>query len=564
MSADIAALVSENLDIWTTAVERKANTGRGPGKRSGLYGIERLRALILDLAVRGKLVPQDSDDDTVSETLSQISKEHAQRLATGELRNSKPPVRLEVEPFSLPPNWRWIPLGQTGNIFSGNSINESVRAELQEVTEGDPFVATKDIGYGLDRIDYENGLMVKPGDKRFVIARPNTVFICAEGGSAGKKIAICDRNVAFGNKLIANEPWSPIESKFLLYVYMSDVFYSWFSAEMTGIIGGISRARFLSLPFPLPPLAEQQRIIAKLDELMGLCDVLEEHSGSALDAHQELVETLLVALVSSTDAADLADGWARLEGHFNTLFATRASVEALKQTIRLLAIKGKLSRPEDGDEAASVLLDRIKEWQAAAVAKKEIRLPRKPLNPVGVDEQPYPCPANWKWVRLGEIIYIRSGDGLTAAQMIDGVIPVYGGNGVNGFHNAQNVSQKTIVIGRVGFYCGSIHVTPDAAWVTDNAFITHFSREDIYLDFLRLLLISTNLKEDENATAQPVISGSKIYPIVVGLPPLAEQKRIVSKVDELMAICDALESSIMGAVQTQEQLADTVLDCAAA
>ncbi|MCE2484154.1 MAG: hypothetical protein J4F42_01475, partial [Desulfurellaceae bacterium] len=114
------------------------------------------------------------------------------------------------------------------------------------------------------------------------------------------------------------------------------------------------------------------------------------------------------------------------------------------------------------------------------------------------------CSSGWAFARLGEIIYIQSGDGLTTANMKDGPIPVFGGNGINGYHAQNNVDQPTVVIGRVGYYCGSIHVTPANAWVTDNAFITHFSQDEIYLRFLVLLLNGTNLKEDENATAQPV------------------------------------------------------------
>jgi type I restriction enzyme S subunit len=121
------------------------------------------------------------------------------------------------------------------------------------------------------------------------------------------------------------------------------------------------------------------------------------------------------------------------------------------------------------------------------------------------------------------------------------------------------VDQQTIVIGRVGYYCGSIHVTPPKAWITDNAFITHFCQDSIYLRFLVLLLNGTNLKENENATAQPVISGSKIYPIVVGLPPLPEQRRIVAKVDSLMALCDRLEASLDTATTTRRRLLDALL-----
>ena len=160
---------------------------------------------------------------------------------------------------------------------------------------------------------------------------------------------------------------------------------------------------------------------------------------------------------------------------------------------------------------------------------------------------------------MGEIIYIQSGDGLTAANMRNGDIPVFGGNGINGYHDQSNVDERTIVIGRVGYYCGSIHVTPAKAWVTDNAFITHFSQRCIDRRFLVLLLNGTNLKEDENATAQPVISGSKIYPIVVGLPPVPEQCRIVAKVDALMALCDRLETSLTATAETRGRLLDALL-----
>lgn len=162
-------------------------------------------------------------------------------------------------------------------------------------------------------------------------------------------------------------------------------------------------------------------------------------------------------------------------------------------------------------------------------------------------------------MRLQQIIKISSGDGLTALNMDkEGKIPVFGGNGITGYHNKENVSKPTLVVGRVGYYCGSVHITPASAWVTDNAFVTTFSEENIYLYFLYWLLKGTNLKENENATAQPVISGRKLYPIVLGLPPTAEQHRIVAKVNELMSLCDALKTRINQAQTTQVHLADAI------
>ena len=95
--------------------------------------------------------------------------------------------------------------------------------------------------------------------------------------------------------------------------------------------------------------------------------------------------------------------------------------------------------------------------------------------------------------------------------MKKGEIPVYGGNGVNGYHSEYNVSEPTLVIGRVGFYCGSVHITPEKAWITDNAFIVTYSKKHFDITFLKYLLMNTDLRQNDSSTAQPVISGTKIY-----------------------------------------------------
>lgn len=141
-------------------------------------------------------------------------------------------------------------------------------------------------------------------------------------------------------------------------------------------------------------------------------------------------------------------------------------------------------------------------------------------------------PEGWASTQIGKIVKVSSGDGLTSKQMIsDGTVPVFGGNGINGYHNRHNVYKRTIVIGRVGFYCGCVHLTPENAWVTDNALIVKYPEE--YLDggFLFWLLTYQNLGSAVGSTAQPVVSGTKIYQKNIPLPPLAEQKRIAAKLD---------------------------------
>ncbi|MFW6030443.1 MAG: restriction endonuclease subunit S, partial [Halanaerobiales bacterium] len=125
-----------------------------------------------------------------------------------------------------------------------------------------------------------------------------------------------------------------------------------------------------------------------------------------------------------------------------------------------------------------------------------------------------------------------------------------------------NINEETIVVGRVGYYCGSIHLTEPAAWVTDNAFVTTYPKEYIFRDWLIWLLKGTNLKKNDNATAQPVISGKKIYPIVVGLPPLKEQKRIHKKLNQLMQSCEELERNIMQRKNTDKLLMKCILNTA--
>ena len=210
----------------------------------------------------------------------------------------------------------------------------------------------------------------------------------------------------------------------------------------------------------------------------------------------------------------------------------------LKKSILQYAMQGKLVPQDPNDEPASELLKRIKAEKEQLIKdgkiKKEKHLPK-----ITKDEIPYDLPQGWEWVRLGNIIKISSGNFLPAEKMNqNGKIPVYGGNGINGYHDEYLIDKPTLIIGRVGFYCGCVHLSKGKAWVTDNAFITQFSENNIDIKFLQWLLIFSDLGKNDNATAQPVVSGKKIYPLVVPLPPLAEQKRIVEKLEEILPLVD--------------------------
>ncbi|MGN0716749.1 restriction endonuclease subunit S [Treponema berlinense] len=222
----------------------------------------------------------------------------------------------------------------------------------------------------------------------------------------------------------------------------------------------------------------------------------------------------------------------------------------LKNALLQEAVQGKLVPQIASEGNARDLLEEIRKEKLShgldfANAKSGKRKSKKETvlagsNPCDIKEEeiPFDIPENWCWCRLGEIINIKSGDGLTSSQMKKGNIPVFGGNGITGYHNISNIHKESIVIGRVGFYCGSVHITPNEAWVTDNAFITTYSEKQIDKRFLVYVLRHLNLGQDNNATAQPVVSGKKIYPIPFPLPPLAEQKRIVVAIEKFMPLIE--------------------------
>lgn len=234
-------------------------------------------------------------------------------------------------------------------------------------------------------------------------------------------------------------------------------------------------------------------------------------------------------------------------------------IKQLRQAFLREAMQGKLVKSTNTKETGQQLLAKIKAEKAQLIAEKKLKKDKE-LPPITEDEIPFEIPEHWAWCRLGVIINISSGDGLTASQMDkNGTIPVYGGNGINGYHNKYTIDKETIVIGRVGYYCGCVHLTSKYAWVTDNAFIVKYSEKNINRDFLIQLLKWADLGKQQFAGSQPVISGQRVYPKLTPFPPLHEQEQIVAKLEQLMAFCDGLEQSIKESQGYNEMLLQQVL-----
>ena len=239
--------------------------------------------------------------------------------------------------------------------------------------------------------------------------------------------------------------------------------------------------------------------------------------------------------------------------------------KALRQKILDLAIRGKLVPQDPSDEPASVLLERIREQKKQMV--KEGKLKAKDIKNDTIifvgednlhyekfqdgtvkcieDEIPFEVPEGWEWARLQYIISLSSGKTIKVRQLTDeGDFPVYGGNGINGMYSDYNVEPKTIVIGRVGYYCGSVYKTISKAWVTDNALIATIKEPNIFdIDFLVSTLTYLNLGTTSVSTAQPVVSGKGILPLIVPIPPKKEQNRILRQIKKIAPLLDAIENS---------------------
>jgi type I restriction enzyme, S subunit len=500
--------------------------------------IPKLRAMIFQLAVQGKLVPQNPDDEPASVLLEKISEEKKRLIEEGKIRKTEPlpPIGIDEVSYEVPKKWEWARLGTVTNY---GSLSRIERDEVQPET------------WSLDLEDIEkitSRLLARVRHSDRQINSTRNIF---QAGDVlyGKlrpyldKVLVADEPGICTTEIIPFNGYGEIDSFYLRLVLKSPYFVAYATNSTHGMnLPRLATEKARLALLPIPPLTEQKRIVAKIEQLMALCDELEKRKCKGDEARVKLNAACLYEL-TSPEQKKARRAWNRIQSHFDLLYDTPANVAALRKSILQLAVMGKLVPQDPSDEPSSMLLKKTTAEKERLIEEGKIKR-GKPLSPIRPDEVPYEVPKGWEWVRLGNLIKVTSGQALPRSRMVKGSIPVFGGNGITGYHNAANIDGHTVVIGRVGFYCGSVHETPEKAWITDNAFITAFPESYLFRPFVIWLLRATNLRQKDSATAQPVISGSKIYPLLVPLAPLAEQKRIVAKVDRLMALCDQLEARL--------------------
>ena len=425
-------------------------------------------------------------------------------------------------PFEIPESWEWTSIGNIAFVtkLAGFEYTKNIAPNLQ--SSGVPLFKGKNVQNGNLIYNFENYISESLSNELIRSQINKKCLLTPYVGTIGN-IAIFpgDFKAHLGSNVGKIEIIkSLVLEEYVMYFFRSDAGYKELTKYKKATAQeSISIEAIRNAFIPIPPLAEQHRIVAKIEQLIPYIEKYEK------------AETQLTAL-------------------------NKSFPDMLKKSILQEAVQGKLVPQNPDDEPASVLLERIRAEKQELIKAGKIRKDKHesaiitrdkiPYEIIDgkerciADEVPFEIPDSWCWCRLGSIIQIESGKGLTSKQMIEGSIPVYGGNGITGYHNASLVHKETVVIGRVGYYCGSVHITEKEAWVTDNAFITTYPENSIYREYLVYTLRYMNLGQNNNATAQPVVSGKKIYPMLFPLPPLAEQHRIVAKIEEIMPMIERL------------------------
>ncbi|SCA55944.1 putative Type I restriction modification DNA specificity domain protein [Candidatus Terasakiella magnetica] len=549
----------------------------------GPDGIKNLRDLILQLAVQGKLVEQDSNDEPASVLLEKVESDIQVALKEKTIRKNRL-FDVEDSQFKdyIPESWLTLTVSQIVNVFNGNSVSASdKKSKYTNVTEGYNYIATKDVDFKSHQIDYNNGIKIPFETPKFKIAPKGAVLICAEGGSAGKKLTITDENICFGNKLYASVPiTSAIDNRFLFYVYKSPLFIFQFQEAMTGIIGGISQTSFLALSVPLPPLAEQKHIAAKVDELMALCDELEASQEAHKSLKKDCVASSLHHLSETSENEEIKSNWSIAEGNFNSWFDDLETVKNLRATILQLAVQGKLVEQDPNDEPAILLKQKAEIELAALVSEKKVRV-QKGISPFNEEGWPASKSLNSIWCKYGEISAISSG--VTKGRKLEGrkliTVPYLRvANVQRGWIDitvlkeieipADELDKFALMKGDVLQVEGGdwdkvgravVWENPVAPCVHQNHIFKSRPLGGIIPKYVELFMNSPMTMQyfqscSKQTTNLASINKTQLSNTPFLLPPLEEQKRIVAKVDELMALCDQLESQIQSSDDLNKDL----------
>lgn len=491
---------------------------------------QNLKKSILQYAMQGKLVPQNPQDEPASELLKRIKAEKEQLIKDGKIKKEKPlpPITQDEIPYDIPLGWQWVrvndlgtykkgPFGSalTKKIFVPKSDDTIKVYEQKNAIQKNAFLGD----YYISKEYYEKSM------KSFTVLPGDVIVSCA--GTIGETYILPSEietgiiNQALMRMRITKE----IDIKFFLTYFEIILKQTSIEKSKGSAIKNIPPFEiFKSMLVPLPPLAEQKRIVDKLEEILPLVDEYGKNEEILSEMNQKLPKQI-------------------------------------RQSILQYAVQGKLVEQNPQDEPASELLKRIKAEKDQLIKEGKIKK-EKPLPPITQDEIPYDLPQGWQWVRLGDIGDWGAGSTPNRARAdyyFNGTIPWLKTGDLNdGFITEipekitelalKQTSVKikpigSLLIAMYGATIGKLGILTLPA-TTNQACCACIAFPEIETKFLFYYLLAErdNLRKRGDGGAQPNISREKIIAYLLPLPPLAEQKRIVAKVEELMSLVINLEN----------------------
>ncbi|HCR5470281.1 TPA: restriction endonuclease subunit S [Shigella dysenteriae] len=574
----VEKLIVDHMETWTSALQTRSTAGRGSSGKIDLYGIKKLRELILELAVRGKLVPQDPNDEPASELLKRIAAEKAELVKQGKIKKQKPlpEISEEEKPFELPEGWEWVRVADLMEVINGRAYkkHEMLQTGTPLLRVGNLFTSNE---WYYSDLQLDENKYINNGDLIYAWSASFGPFIWT-----GEKV-IYHYHIWKLN-LFAEE----YSNKYFIHDFLLSITDK-IKSQGNGIaMLHMTKEKMEQQIIALPPINEQQQIVRKIRELTVLCDQLEQQSLTSLDAHQQLVETLLGTLTDSQNAKELAENWARISEHFDTLFTTEASVDALKQTILQLAVMGKLVPQDPNDEPASELLKRIAQEKAQLVKEGKIKK-QKPLPPISDEEKPFELPEGWEWCKFGLTSEFINGDrGSNYPNKNE-----YVSQGIPWINTGHIEKNGTLTVTEMNFITegkfnelrsgkiqkGDLVYCLRGATFGKTAFVTPYETGAIasslmiirpfitemggYIyNYLTSPFGRSQIYRFDNGSAQPNLSANSVMLYSFPCPPLTEQYRIFSQVGLLHELCDKFKTRIKTAQQTQLHLADALTNAA--
>ncbi|RBP42856.1 restriction endonuclease subunit S [Garciella nitratireducens] len=474
---------------------------------------QRLKDKILQLAIQGKLVEQDKNDEPASELLQRIKEERDKLVREGKIRKPKklPPIEEDEKPFEIPEGWEWVRFQEVLDVRDGTHDTPKY------MDTGIPLITSKNLVNG--EINFNDIKFISIEDHKKISERSNVEnedILFAMIGSIGNPV-IVNENLEFSIKNVALFKYYKKGLIIPKYLY----YYLFFAQEEMkkqssgGVQSFVSLTFLRNYIFPLPPLAEQKRIVEKVDELFALIDELDSNKKDLLEV-----------------------------------------INLTRNQVLQEAIQGKLVEQNPEDEPASVLIQRIKEERDKLVREGKIRKPKK-LPPIKEEEKPFAIPEGWEWVRLGEIALIKMGQSPKGDTVNDnegmefhqGKV-YFGEKYLNKSDkyttNPKKVAQSGDILLSVRAPVGTINIT-DREVCIGRGLCAISGLGDIIKTyyFYTILALEEYLIKKATGTTFLAVTASTVNEMIIPLPPLAEQKRIVEKVDMIMEMLDKLEKELI-------------------